>query len=184
MKTCKNCNQINYDTDVYCRNCGITLQSKSSKKYKKILIAVVAFFIIVSVISIRNGIKKNEYYQISEKRAMSMAIESVKNRLYYPKSLQIRDLEYLYDEEDNDCYVYITIRAYNKAKIMVNGGTYMVHIDNDEVESVATWEEAQENKLNGSKAASELYYQSIAGRKHYTEVDNKNQNYLLKHPYK
>ena len=83
-----------------------------------------------------------------------------------------------------DCYVYITIRAYNKAKIMVNGGTYMVHIDNDEVESVATWEEAQENKLNGSKAASELYYQSIAGRKHYTEVDNKNQNYLLKHPYK
>ncbi len=100
---------------------------------------------------------KNEYYQISEKRAMSMAIESVKNRLYYPKSLQIRDLEYLYDEEDNDCYVYITIRAYNKAKIMVNGGTYMVHIDNDEVESVATWEEAQENKLNGSKAASLNY---------------------------
>ena len=63
-------------------------------------------------------------------------------------------------------------------------GSVFCIIERDEVEIVETLEVAQENILIGSKAASELYYQSIAVRKHYTEVDNKNQNYLLKHPYK
>ena len=139
----------------------------ASNKKRGFFIGFIAIVVIVVALIIVN----HQYFSV-EYKLVKQSIAAVQDTLLNPDSLVVYSCEYLLDDDNKIDYVYLYIGAQNKSG-GISDCEYMVHFENNRIESVADEDEANKSQMLGSTAASQLWYQQYVGRDSYIDVSEK-----------